>query len=129
MGESKRKERAPRNQTITLSPEEGERRIESETKKLLNSQPEFLSLTIEMLDVWLPTTDGRWLVMPRYTQPAPEHELVLEHLKLKLPAQSQAPTGRPFAPYGRPSRGYWIPHEVGATSCHWWQLTIAPSAL
>jgi hypothetical protein len=24
------------------------------------------------LDVWLPTTDGRWLVMPRYTQPEPE---------------------------------------------------------
>jgi len=25
--------------------------------------------TIQMLDVWLPTTDGRWLVMPRFTQP------------------------------------------------------------
>ena len=43
--------------------------------------------TIQMLDVWLPTTDGRWLVMPRYTQPEAEHELVLERLKLKLPAQ------------------------------------------
>jgi hypothetical protein len=43
--------------------------------------------TIQMLDVWLPTTDGRWLVMPRYTQPEEEHELVLEKLKLKLPAQ------------------------------------------
>lgn len=28
--------------------------------------------TIQMLDVCLPTTDGRWLVMPRYTQPEPE---------------------------------------------------------
>jgi len=43
--------------------------------------------TIQMLDVWLPTTDGRWLVLPRYTQPEEEHELVLQKLKLKLPAQ------------------------------------------
>jgi hypothetical protein len=43
--------------------------------------------TIQMVDVWLPTTDGRWLVMPRYTQPQDEHELVLERLKLVLPAQ------------------------------------------
>jgi hypothetical protein len=26
--------------------------------------------TIQLLDVWFPTTDGRWLVMPRFTQPA-----------------------------------------------------------
>jgi hypothetical protein len=43
--------------------------------------------TIQMLDVWLPTTDGRWLVLPRYTQPEEEHELVLQKLKLKFPAQ------------------------------------------
>ena len=43
--------------------------------------------TIQMLDVWLPTTDGRWLVLPRYTQPQEEHQLVLEKLKLELPAQ------------------------------------------
>jgi hypothetical protein len=43
--------------------------------------------TIQMLDVWLPTTDGRWLVMPRYTQPTEEQELLLERLKLELPAQ------------------------------------------
>ena len=43
--------------------------------------------TIQMLDVWLPTTDGRWLVLPRYTQPEEEHQLLLEKLKLELPAQ------------------------------------------
>jgi hypothetical protein len=43
--------------------------------------------TIQMLDVWMPTTDGRWLVMPRYTQPEEEHQLLLEKLKLELPAQ------------------------------------------
>jgi transposase len=42
---------------------------------------------IQMLDVWLPTTDGRWLVMPRYTQPEPEQQILLHELKLQLPAQ------------------------------------------
>jgi hypothetical protein len=43
--------------------------------------------TIQMLDVWLPTTDGRYLVMPRYTQPEPDQTILLHHLKLSLPAQ------------------------------------------
>ena len=42
---------------------------------------------IQRLDVWLPTTDGRWLVMPRSTQPEPEQEILLHELKLPLPAQ------------------------------------------
>jgi hypothetical protein len=42
---------------------------------------------IQMVDVWLPTTDGRWLVMPRYTQPEPEQQIVLDLLGLSLPAQ------------------------------------------
>jgi hypothetical protein len=43
--------------------------------------------TIQMLDVCLPTTDGRWLIMPRYTQPDPEQMLLLHQLHLALPAQ------------------------------------------
>jgi transposase len=43
--------------------------------------------TIQMLDVWLPTTDGRHLVMSRYTQPESDQELVLQKLGLRLPAQ------------------------------------------
>jgi len=43
--------------------------------------------SIEMLDVWFPTTDGRWLVMPRYTEPEAEQRLLLHKLKLHLPAQ------------------------------------------
>jgi hypothetical protein len=43
--------------------------------------------TIQMLDVCFPTTDGRWLVMPRYTQPEPEQQLLLHKLKLSLPQQ------------------------------------------
>ena len=42
---------------------------------------------IQMLDVSFPTTDGRQLVMPRYTEPSPEQALLLHHLKLVLPQQ------------------------------------------
>jgi transposase len=42
---------------------------------------------IQMLDVTFPTTDGRRLVMPRYTQPTPEQKLLLHQLQLSLPAQ------------------------------------------
>lgn len=43
--------------------------------------------TIQMLDVWLPTTDGRWLVMPRFTQPEADQAILLHKLKLELPQQ------------------------------------------
>ena len=43
--------------------------------------------TMQMVDVHLPTTDGRQLVLPRYTQPDPDHHLLLQQLKLNLPAQ------------------------------------------
>lgn len=43
--------------------------------------------TLQMLDVHLPTTDGRELVLPRYTQPSAEVELLLCQLKLSLPHQ------------------------------------------
>src|SRR6267378_1622345 len=42
---------------------------------------------IQMLDVSFPTTDGRRLVMPRYTEPDPEQTLLLHQLKLVLPQQ------------------------------------------
>jgi hypothetical protein len=42
---------------------------------------------IQMLDVYLPTTDGRYLVMPRYTQPEPDQAILLHKLQLTLPAQ------------------------------------------
>jgi Transposase DDE domain len=43
--------------------------------------------SIQMLDVCFPTTDGRWLLMPRYTQPEPDQQLLLHRLKLSLPQQ------------------------------------------
>ncbi len=42
---------------------------------------------LQMLDVHLPTTDGREVILTRYTQPEPDQQLLLEKLKLKLPAQ------------------------------------------
>ena len=39
--------------------------------------------SIQMLDVHLPTTDGRELRMSRYTQALPEHQMILDQLKLK----------------------------------------------
>lgn len=42
---------------------------------------------IQMLDVHFPTTDGRTLILSRYTQPTPEQQLILERLKLTLPPQ------------------------------------------
>jgi transposase len=42
---------------------------------------------LKMIDVHLPTTDGRTIIMPRYTQPEPELIVLLKQLKLTLPAQ------------------------------------------
>jgi len=43
---------------------------------------------VQMIDVYVPTTDGRELSLTRYTQPEPALKLLLEKLKLTLPAQS-----------------------------------------
>ena len=42
---------------------------------------------MQMIDVHVPTTDGRELLLTRYTQPEPEMGLLLDKLKLELPAQ------------------------------------------
>lgn len=42
---------------------------------------------VQMLDLEVPTTDGRWLVMRRYTQPEKAVALLLARLKMKLPEQ------------------------------------------
>jgi hypothetical protein len=42
---------------------------------------------VQMLDLEMPTSDGRWLVMSRYTQPDKAVALLLVQLKLQLPEQ------------------------------------------
>jgi hypothetical protein len=44
--------------------------------------------TVQMIDVYVPTTDGRELSLTRYTQPEAELKLLLEKLQLTLPAQA-----------------------------------------
>ncbi len=43
--------------------------------------------TMQMVDVHLPTTDGRHIVLPRYTQPETDQKILLQQLKLTLPPQ------------------------------------------
>jgi transposase len=43
--------------------------------------------TIQMIDVHIPTTDGRMLKMSRYTRPEKAQQLLLARLQLTLPAQ------------------------------------------
>jgi hypothetical protein len=58
--------------------------------------------TIQMLDVSFPTTDGRCLTMPRYTEPANDVALLIHQLKLTLPNQPPpriaAPAEEPLPP-------------------------------
>ena len=42
---------------------------------------------IKMIDVWIPTVDQRWLILPRYTQPSADTMLLLEKLHWELPNQ------------------------------------------
>ena len=42
---------------------------------------------VQMIDVHVPTTDGRELLLTRYTQPEPELILLLDKLRLALPDQ------------------------------------------
>ena len=42
---------------------------------------------VQMIDVHVPTTDGRELQLVRYTEPESELSLLLQKLKLELPAQ------------------------------------------
>ena len=44
--------------------------------------------TMQMVDVHLPTTDGRHLVLPRRTDPTRDQQLLLHQLDLRLPDQS-----------------------------------------
>jgi hypothetical protein len=62
---------------------------------------------IQMVDVHLPTTDGRHLILSRYTEPDADQKLLLQRLKMALPQQpppriaataTAAPTTRAVVP-------------------------------
>lgn len=59
---------------------------------------------IQLIDAWIPTVDGRWLILPRYTQPEKDLQLLLDKLRLRLPKQpapritaAQSPQTQPAA--------------------------------
>ena len=56
---------------------------------------------IQMLDVHLPTTDGRTLILTRYTEPNPDHKLIIQQLNLTLPPQPlpRITVAGPLAPH------------------------------
>ena len=42
---------------------------------------------MQMVDVHLPTTDGRTILLQRYTEPGPEVQLLSDRLGMRLPNQ------------------------------------------
>jgi transposase len=58
--------------------------------------------TVQMLDVHLPTTDERTVILSRYTHPKTDVQLLLQRLKLELPAQPPPKITRP-KPSGDPA--------------------------
>ena len=54
--------------------------------------------TVQMLDVHLPTTDERTVILSRYTHPETDVQLLLQQLKLELPAQPPPKIIRPKLP-------------------------------
>ena len=54
--------------------------------------------TVQMLDVHLPTTDQRTVILSRYTHPETDVQLLLQQLKLVLPAQPPPKIVRPQSP-------------------------------
>ena len=43
--------------------------------------------TIQMVEVWIPLLDGRWLVLPRHTQPEADVQALMEQIRITLPPQ------------------------------------------
>lgn len=43
--------------------------------------------TIQMVEVWIPMLDGRWLMLPRHTQPEKDVQVVLNQMQITLPSQ------------------------------------------
>ena len=42
--------------------------------------------TIQMVEVWIPMVDGRWLVLPRHTQPEKDLQAILNHMRWASPS-------------------------------------------
>ena len=56
---------------------------------------------VQMIDVHLPTTDGREIILTRTTEPEPDLRLLIDRMKLQLPAQP--PPKKTPPPRSRPN--------------------------
>jgi len=68
--------------------------------------------TIQMVEVWIPLLDGRWLVLPRHTQPEKDVQAVLDHIHITLPSQ---PPPRIKASQTTP----WVPRQAAGQPSLW----------
>jgi transposase len=59
--------------------------------------------TIQMIDVWIPTRDGRSLILPRYTQPAKDLQVLMQQIQLSLPSQPPPRITAPALPLAPPA--------------------------
>ena len=46
--------------------------------------------TIQLVEIWIPMLEGRWLVLPRHTQPEKDVQAVLDQLRITLPFPATA---------------------------------------
>jgi hypothetical protein len=53
---------------------------------------------VQMIDVHLPTIDGRETILTRYTEPEPEQRLMIDRMNLTLPAQPPPKIADPALP-------------------------------
>jgi transposase len=60
--------------------------------------------TIQMVEVWIPMVDGRWLILPRHTQPEKDVQVLLDQIRITLPSQppprirsAELPPSRPHS--------------------------------
>jgi len=67
--------------------------------------------TIQMINVCIPTCDGRWLILPRHTQPAQDLQVLLDQIQMSLPAQSPPRITAPVPPTAA--------HRTAAQPCLW----------
>ena len=58
---------------------------------------------VQMLDVHFPTTDGRTLILSRYTELAADHKMLVKQLKLDLPPQPPPRIAAPAKPQRAPA--------------------------
>jgi len=69
--------------------------------------------TMQMIDVELPTTDDRVVVLSRYTEPEKDQLLLLRQLKLQLPRSAAAENHGPEQPRTRVSATPCIYYGAG----------------